>query len=82
MVERNTRSKIPFGMGRKAEAKTVLKKALDIRVAELGEDNEITVDTRDEYEGLDWLITGMTSCFKFGTFLMHECDLKKITKFV
>jgi tetratricopeptide (TPR) repeat protein len=47
-----TRAKILAAMGRKAEAKEALKKALDIRVAELGDENQITIDTKEEYDAL------------------------------
>ena len=47
-----TRAKILLDMGNKVEAKTVLKRALDIREAELGSDNEITKQTRTDYESI------------------------------
>lgn len=47
-----TRAKILLAMGNKVVAKEALKKSLDIREAELGSDNEITKQTRMDYEAI------------------------------
>jgi tetratricopeptide (TPR) repeat protein len=46
----HTRAHILLALDRKAEAKAFLKRALDIRIAEMGEANDVTADTQREYD--------------------------------
>ena len=48
-----TRAHILIAMDKKSEAKSFIKRALDIRIAELGEDNDVTMDTKREYDEID-----------------------------
>lgn len=48
-----TRAHIFLAMEQKTEAKVSMKRALDIRIAEMGEENEVTIKTREEYLAID-----------------------------
>jgi len=48
-----TRAHILIAMDKKPEAKSFMKRALDIRIVELGEDNDVTMDTKREYDGIE-----------------------------
>ncbi|MFM7824245.1 MAG: tetratricopeptide repeat protein, partial [Bacteroidota bacterium] len=47
-----TRARILLAMGNRSGAKEAFKKSLDIREAELGSDNEITMQSRMDYEAI------------------------------
>jgi tetratricopeptide (TPR) repeat protein len=47
-----TRAHIFLAMNRKAEAKISMRRALDIRISEMGEENEVTKQTREEFDAI------------------------------
>lgn len=47
-----TRSVILIALNRKKDAAAFLKRALDIRIAEMGEDNDVTISTKQAFEVL------------------------------